>query len=359
MDERKALNLILILVVSVAVLYTCYRLIHILTPFILSFAAAYVVNPAISALEARGVRRSPVVITIYLVAALLVTVTATSLIPIVTTELQELQEAAPTYLSRTQAFLDTVPKRISRRTPIAAKQVEIWIRGLYDPMIEQIQHLPGYLMGLFPILSLFILVPFITFFLLVDANKTVAGMIQACPSRLVEQALYLISEIDTSLGNYLRGIIIESIVVALMAYIGLSFLGVGHGMAISALAGMSCFVPYLGAVIGAIVGAATAVVQFGDIVPGLKVIALFAGIRFIDDWLLQPIILKHSVDVHPLVFLLSLMVGAETLGFMGLVLAVPVACVVKSLIKVGWDWYATEAKREVYAHIDVGTLPYT
>lgn len=358
MDERKALNLLLILVVSVASLYVCYRLIHILTPFILSFAAAYVVNPAISALEARGIKRSPVVISIYITAALLLTVTATSLIPIVSTELQELQEAAPTYLARTQNFIGTVPQRVSRHVPIASKHVEKWVRGLYDPMIEQVQHLPGYLMGLFPILSLFILVPFISFFLLIDANKTIAGMIQACPSRLVEQALYLISEIDTSLGNYLRGIIIESIVVAVLAYIGLFFLGVNHAIAISSLAGLSCFVPYLGAIIGAVVGAATAMVQFGDIVPGLQVIALFGGIRFIDDWFLQPIILKHSVDVHPLVFLLALMVGAETLGFMGLVLAVPVACVVKSLIKVGWDWYATESKREVYTHI-IGSLPYT
>src|SRR5439155_22901166 len=130
-------------------------------------------------------------------------------------------------------------------------------------------------------------VPFITFFLLIDAKHSINGMIQACPSRYVEQILYLISEIDSSLGNYLRGILIEAVAVTVAAFIGLLALDINHSFAIAILTGLSSFVPYLDAAIGATVGRVAALIQFGTMASVLKVLILFAGIRFTDDWLVQ------------------------------------------------------------------------
>ena len=359
MVEKKSFPFIPTLLVSGLILYLCYHLIQVLTPFALSLALAYMLNPFVTHFETHGLRRDPVVLAVYLCFALALTIMVTRLLPLVSSEWSRLEGQAPAYIAQSQKFMGSLPVKISRTLPVSSKQVEQWTKSVTDSLFAQIQHIPTYLLGLFPVLSLLILVPFISFYLLVDANKSISGMIQACPSRYVEQALYLISEIDTSLGNYLRGILIEASAVTLGAYIGLLLLGIDHSVAIAAMAGLSSFVPYLGAAIGAVVGGTAAVFQFGTFTAGLKVVALFGAIRFVDDWLLQPIISKHSVHLHPLIFLLSLMVGGEVFGYIGLVFAVPTACVIKSLIKVAWDWYSTEALREDFQHVDINVVPFT
>lgn len=365
MGKNRSIPFVPIFILTCALLYAVYNLFHVLTPFILSLAAAYMLNPAITHFEVLGLRRDPVVLGFYLSFAVLLSFFVVKLLPRISDEWSQLQTMAPTYVASTQRFLGAMPSRLAHSLPAGtSKNIEQKIEQgsvkLYDSLLNQFQHLPTYLMGLFPLLSLFFLVPFITFFFLMDGNRGISGMIQACPSRYVEQALYLISEIDTSLGNYLRGIIIEAMIVTFIAYIGLLWLGIDHSLAISIMTGVSSFAPYLGAVIGATVGGVAAMLQFGTLMGGLKVVALFAGIRFVDDWLLQPLISKHSVHLHPMVFLLSLMVGGELLGFIGIVFAVPTACVIKSLFKVAWDWYTTENLRNKnFEHLATGVIPYT
>ena len=83
--------------------------------------------------------------------------------------------------------------------------------------------------------------------------------------------------------------------------------------------------------------------QFGTLWAGAKVALLFIGIRVADEAFLQPVIARHSVHLHPMVFLLALVLGGEIFGFLGLVFAIPAACIIKALIKVGWSWYASES----------------
>jgi len=359
MGKRKSFPFVPILIFGAALSYASYNLIHVITPFALSAAFAYIVNPLITHFEIRGLRRYPVVVALYISFGLILTLTVTKLLPIISFEWSQMQALAPAYLAHTQKFLGTLPARLAQNLPLGGRQVEEWSKTLYDPLINQLQYIPNYLLGLFPLLSLLFLVPFITFFFLLDSKRSISGMIQSCPSRYVEQALYLMSEIDTSLGNYLRGIMLEAMAVAAASYVGLLLLGLDHALAIAALTGLSSFVPYLGAVIGATVGGCAALLQFGTFAAAVKVVLLFAGIRFVDDWLLQPLISKHSVHLHPLFFLLSLMVGGELLGFIGLVFAIPAACIIKSLVKVAWDWYTSESRRDDFKHVATGLVPYT
>lgn len=184
--------------------------------------------------------------------------------------------------------------------------------------------------------------PFITFFFLMDSSRVLRQAIQTCPSRWVEQMLHVTTEIDTSMGNYVRGVLIESFLVGLLAFIGLYALGVNYALAIATLAGVSSIVPYVGAIVGGGVACVVALVQFAHAWPVFKVLALFAGIRAADDLILQPILSKTAVHLHPVAYLLALMIGGEAFGFTGLILGVPAACILKALFRVGWDFYSTE-----------------
>ena len=359
MAEKRSFPFFPAFLIGGTVLYCAYRFNHALIPFLLSFALAYVVNPVVNNFETRGLRRDHIVLGFYSLIALCISLLANYLLPTVSGELAHLQEQAPVYFTNLQKLGADLQARVAHSLPYGRKAIESLSMKMYAPVIEQLQHVPGYLLGLFPLLSLLFLVPFITFFLLLDGASSISKGIQACPSRHVEQALHLISEIDTALGNYLRGIIIVALAIAAASFVGLSAMGVNYALAISVLSGISSFVPYLGAIIGALVGGLVAFFQFGTFAAAVKVVILFFGIRLADEALLQPIIAKHSVHLHPLIFLFSLMLGGEVFGLIGLVFAVPAACILKALLKVAWAWYSSEIQLNGPASYDSQGVPYT
>lgn len=338
--------------------YVASKIGSVLTPFILSFSLAYVLSPLVANLQSRGVRREVSVVGLYLLAALATWLLATTAVDIVSQQFHDLQVQAPMYFSRVKGALLELQTAVNARLP-AALAVPNKLDVHYGDVLAKLKGLPGYLLGLAPALGLIMLVPFITFFVLVDGPAGVEGAIQKCPSRYVEQALHLLSEIDASLGAYLRGLLVVALALFLASFVGLIILGVDQALAVAALTGVTSFIPYVGAVVGAVVGAAAAFVQFGTGAAAVKVLLLFTGIRLFDELVLGPLVAKHSVKLHPLIFLLCFMVGGDLFGFLGLVFAVPVACIIKALVEVAWAWYSSERQLLVHPSHDAAPIPYT
>ncbi len=338
-------------------MYGLFSIHDVLIPFALSFALAYVLNPLINYFEVRGFRRDLIVTSVYIVLAIGVTIGASSVLPAMAGELAMLQGKAPGYFTKIQQMASHAQHQVAQELPFGQSIVEGWSLKIYDPVMKQLPKIPQYVLGLFPLFSLLFLVPFITFFLLMDSKRLMQNAIQVCPSRYVEQALHLLSEIDTSLGNYIRGLLIISGVIGFTSYIGLLFLEVDYALGVATLAGLSSFIPYLGAIIGAVVGALVAFFQYHNFIMPAYVVLLFFGIRIADEAFVQPAVSKHSIHLHPLIFLLSLMIGGKLFGFIGLLFAVPAACIVKSLFIVAWHWYASESMIDS-SDLDGVHLPY-
>ncbi len=142
------------------------------------------------------------------------------------------------------------------------------------------------------------------------------------------------------------------------SYVGLHFLAVDYALGIATLAGIASFIPYVGAILGMVVGALVAFFQYKNFAIPLQVVILFVGIRLADETLLAPLVSKHAINLHPLVFLLAMMVGGKIFGFVGLLFAVPAACVAKALIIVAWGWYVTEAQIEPRESVAGSEIPY-
>lgn len=361
MAEERRFPLIPVILLTAGFLFLLYHLYHVLIPFALGFAVAYVANPLVTLLEVRGLRRSVIVVGLFLAVVGAIIFAAGTVTEVITAQFSTLQAQAPAYLARGKTLLTTYQSTLMHRFPSAyhsamTKQLD---ERLYSPLIDQAQNLPSYVLNLFPLLSLFVLVPFVAFFLLTDGSAAIDGFIQACPSRYVEQALHLISEIDQSLGSYLRGIILEALAIAAGVFVGLLILDVTQAMTIAALAGFLTFIPEVGIVVSALSGILVALVQFGTFAACLKVAALFAAVKLADYIFLQPMIAKHSVHLHTLVLIGVLMVGGEFFDIVGLIFAVPVTCVLKALFKVVWAWYSTEARLRGPELVDASATPYT
>ena len=356
---RRSFPSLTALVLLAAALYGFYRVHEALTPFILAAAFAYVLNPMITYFEARGLRRSHLVIAGYLCAILLSVLAYAGVKALIVGEAEELGVNAPTYFAQIKKVAVAQEAKLTHGLPLPPKVAEKVLDTGVSAVMERLQSLPSNVLLLVPLLAHALLVPFIGFFFLLDGPDGFENMIQAMPSRYVEQAIHLMGEIDTALGNYLRGIIIVAFAIGLASFVGLFLLGVDNAFAIAVISGISSFVPYMGVVLGLLIGGGMAFYQFGTFAAFGKVVLLFLGIRLADEILLQPVIARHSVHLHPMVFLLALILGAEMFGFLGLVFAIPAACILKALIQVGWSWYASESGLAA-PFVGVGeSVPYT
>lgn len=344
--------------VAACALYAAFALHDVLIPFALSFALAYLLHPVVQYFVVRGLRRELVVLLLYGLVATTVTLAATSVIPAVTTELSMLQGRVPVYFLKVQEHFTALQSAVAHSLPFGQTIVESMSFKIYEPLMRQLPNIPTYVLGLVPFFSLIFLVPFITFFFLMDSSRFLRRAIQLLPSRYVEQALHVISEVDAALGNYIRGLLIIAVVIGSCSYIGLSVLRVDYALAISALCGLSSLIPYVGALVGMVVGALVAFFQYQNLWVPAQVVMLFVLIRLGDEAFVQPVVARRSVHLHPMAFLFALMVGGKLFGFVGLLFAVPAACVAKALVTVAWEWYVSEAQIRPPDSVPTGHPPY-
>jgi len=342
------------LVIVAAGVYFLFLVRGVLLPFFLAAALAYLLNPVIEFFAVHGVRRSPVVVGLYLtlMAGFLLLVYLGG--AVLNHEAVKAARNMPRYIQTGQIVVAKArawghgERSGGLESPIIAliSANSDWVS---DALAKArtwpsaiLQHMPSLASHVLPVFELCFLVPFIAFFLMMEGPALVNTFFQWMPARYVEMLLNVVVEIDNSLGRYLRALSIEALSAGLCALLGFWCIGLDYSVQIAMVMGIGGMIPYLGPVSGAIIGSAVAIFQWGSPVGVLKVLAVCAGVRFIEDWFLQPLILKRAVQLHPVLIVFSLMAGAALWGFWGLVFGVPVACTIQVTLPVLWTWYRSE-----------------
>ncbi|MDA8243058.1 MAG: AI-2E family transporter [Elusimicrobia bacterium] len=322
-------------------------------PFILSAALAYVISPVIKYFEVRGIKRTYAVAGLYLGAGVLVFTVFYLLFHFLSFDLESLQQSWPTYAERIQQFFLNLNAKMTRNYPFLASL----------KMAQKLDHLleaaPQFILGLLPAVSLLFIVPFITFFMLLGGSGIIDYALDHIPARHAEIVLHIASRIDGSLGNYLRGILTEAFIIFLIAFTGLLLFDLNYASVIAILIGISSLVPYLGAIVGAVISSIVAYLQFDSVVPVFKILLFFAGIRFFDDWFLQPYIMKKAVALNPAIILLALMAGGEIGGLWGVLFSIPVTCIVKEILQIAIELQETEFRWKPKPEPTRISIPYT
>ncbi|HBE87609.1 MAG TPA: hypothetical protein DDW67_00500 [Elusimicrobia bacterium] len=322
-------------------------------PLILSAALAYLLNPLVRYFEVRGIKRLYAVVGLYVAAGAILATVIYLVAYLLSFELESLQETWPLYARQSEAFVSNLNTKLVTSYPMLA---DLNLPGKAAGMLEAV---PAFILGLLPMLSLLFLVPFITFFILLGGSGIIDYLLDHIPSRHSEIVLHVTSRIDESLGNYLRGILTEAFIIFLIAFSGLVLLGINYSSAIAIIIGFSSLVPYLGAFVGAALASVVAYFQFGTFLAVFNVLMLFAGIRFFDDWFLQPYIMKRAVKLNPAVIVFALMAGWELGGIWGVVFSIPVTCIVKETLAIGIELQETEFQWKPAPEPTRISIPYT
>lgn len=339
--------------ILLAVIYFIFHAKESVFPFILSAALAYILNPLISYFEVRGIKRTYAVAGLYISIGALLFLLGYLVFILMSSQLDALQQTWPSYAGRLQAFILGINTKLISNYPVLA-QFKV------DQKISQLlEAAPQVLLGVIPVLTLLFIVPFITFFMLIGGSGMIDYLIDHMPSRNAEIVLHITSRIDASLGNYLRGIMTEAFVIFLIAFIGLSIMGLNYSAVIAIVIGFSSLIPYLGAMVGAVLSSIVAYLQFGSFLPIVKILLFFTGIRFFDDWFLQPYIMKKAVELNPAVILLALMAGAEIGGIWGVVFSIPLTCALKEILHIAVELQETEFRWKPKPEPTRISIPYT
>ncbi len=328
-----------------AVILVLWLLSAILLPFIAGIVLAYFLDPVADALERLGLPRLAATLTILLLSILVLAVGLFLLVPVLSDQIGKFagdlpallrglavrfNELAPDWLKEMLARSET---NIQGSVSDIAGRAAGWIVTLLASILSG-----G--MALVNLVALMVVTPIVAFYLLVDWDDIVAKVDSWVPRDHVETVRGLAREIDTAMAGFIRGQGTLCLLLGAFYAIGLSLAGLKFGLAIGIVTGALSFIPYAGAITGGVLAIGVAMVQFWpDFGSILIVIAIFAAGQFIEGNILSPKLVGQSVGLHPVWLMFALFAFGYIFGFVGLLLAVPMAAAAGVLSRFGLRQY--------------------
>ncbi|MBI3004974.1 MAG: AI-2E family transporter [Ignavibacteriales bacterium] len=307
---------------------------EVVISLIISTLAAFVLKPFVKFLEFRvGVRRILAILLVFSISGLVVFEIAIFaggiLIETITTMAnnfktfpfeQKLGEAAQQAASYVP-FLDE--NFISEKVHGGIKAAKTMMDGAGSSLL-------GFVVNL-------AIVPFITFFILAEGDVALKKLIQRVPNKYFEMTLNVLNRIQNGLIGYMRGWILDSMIIGILSIIGYKLIGVEYAVFIGAIAGIANLVPYLGPVVGAVPAFLVSLTQFGDFRLVVPIVIVTFAIQLIDNIIVQPLCFAKTVDLHPVTVILLLLIGNTLLGIAGMLVIIPIFTILKtSAIETYW-----------------------
>lgn len=301
----------------------------------LAMVLAYLFTPLIARTDALAIRRSVAVGTIFLLTILVLVGAGWLVGPRILTEASTLAEGLPTLAARIDKALVNVQRELIEAAPVFRGMLpegENWIHQLAGerPAKEPME----FFHDLGDLFLLAILVPFFAFFLLRDLPAILTAAMDRLPPHHVETSVAVWRELNGIIGRYLRGVVLDGLVVGVLAALALWAAGVPYPLLLGAFAGIANVIPFIGPLLSAAAAGLVVLLTPGQGLGGLvRVIVLFLVIKILDDTVIQPLTIGRSVHLHPALLLGSVVVGNHTLGVLGMILAVPVATVLQETVR--------------------------
>jgi predicted PurR-regulated permease PerM len=321
---------------AVGVLALAYLFRGLVVPLVLAATVAYLLNPIVTWAQGLGFRRTVGVAGLYLGLGLLVAAAVVWLGPRVKSEVVSLAERLPGLADEVDAALvlagrelvEAVPaaRRILPSTEARRGWLDQFVEGRTARLDEALEH-AGHLV-LFAAL-----VPFFAFFFLRDTGHLLRLVLNRVPPAHMETSVAVWCEINRIIGSYVRGVILDGVVIAILASIGLWAVGVPYPLLLGAFAGLANIVPIVGPLLGAALAGLVALTSGQGLARLVAIIGLFVVIKLVDDTVIQPLTIGRSVHLHPVLLIASVVAGGQALGVLGMVIAVPIATVLQETIR--------------------------
>lgn len=334
----------LIILCFMTVIYFLYSLGSILVPFFTAFIGAYVLNRPASWLSSRYFSRG--IVSAFLVLSLIILLITIMLIalPYLQQQLFLLAGSIPRLIERLFQSIAPSLEYISQTygTPSAAELKTQVISHLGDVLTWSVRVITNLLnngMALANLLSLVILTPIIMFYLLRDWPKMIVKANSLLPLRWAPQVRDHIITLDQTLSSYGKGQMIICFILMILYATGLWAVGLKQGIIVGVLTGFMSFIPYIGMLIGYMTSLGISFANFTGWGPIALITLVFTIISFIEAHVLIPRFIGQKLGLHPVWIIFALLAAGTWLGFMGILLALPITATLGVFTRIAINRY--------------------
>ncbi|WP_355584782.1 AI-2E family transporter [Xanthomonas cannabis] len=341
--------------VIIGVLWVISLLAPILTPFVLALLLAWLGDPLVDRIERAGRSRNVAVALVFVLATLLFVLALMILVPMIERQIMTLIDALPQM--RAWAISTAIPW-LEAKTGVELmgwldpERLIDWIRSHWEQAGGAAKTFFGYVSRSgFAMVTWVInlaLLPILAFYFLRDWDRLVERVAAVIPRAYIGTVSRLALESNDVLGGFIRGQFLVMLALGAIYATGLSIIGLNLGLLIGIIAGFISFIPYLGATTGIVLALLAAIVQAQglDLKLLIGVGVVFTVGQLLESYVLTPRIVGDKIGLHPVAVIFAVMAGGQLFGFLGMLLALPVAAVANVLLRYAHEQYT---RSDLYA----------
>jgi putative permease len=314
-----------------------YALQHTISCFLLSWVIAYLLDPLVMRIEKRTLRRTRALVLLYVILGILSIFFMAIMVPKLTMGWDSFVEDLPLYIQKIKQIALEWKIRLPDR--YGSDEIQ-WLIDKVSNNIDSAAQKAGvmaYSFGSRIFFNIFniVLSPILVFFMLYYKQTVIDTLKSWLPEERKAVIIDIGLEVNRSIGGYLRGQVIVSIIVALLSTVALLVLDIAHPIFCGIFAGAASVLPFIGVLIATLPALFFAWYQYQSIAILSQTGFAFALIYFLEGYIIKPLIFKESMNLNPLMTIVMVMALGELLGFWGIMLALPIA----AAIKITWGHY--------------------
>jgi len=343
---QRALRIAIIgLATAGALLALLWLLAGALTPLAAAFVIAYLFDPLIDRFEARGIGRRAAIFLLLGVAGVAIFTFAFFVVPRMQHEIVTLSASLPGYLERALEraaprveswFGYTLPRSLEEGVARLQSGGPAFLlasaRSMLERSLQVVTGTVGTLIGL-------LVIPVIAYYLLAEFDALKRAILALVPRAYQGRVAEKAAVVDELLAGFIRGQLLVCLLLGLLYGAGFAAIGVDLAIGIGVVSGLLSIIPYVGGGFALASACLLCMLEYGIDVHLALVVGWYVVVQTLEGFVLTPRIVGHSVGMHPVTVIVALLIGGDLLGFLGLLVAVPLAAVAQVFLRDGVEAY--------------------
>ena len=363
--QDRTLKRILIIGGLALFLWILYLLKPVVIPFIIAFFIAYLFSPLVDRLQKIGLPRWLSIGTVFIGIGVAVTMAFWYIVPLIWKQLVIARDSIPVGINWINStFLPWVSNTFN------VEQMEIDTNHMSTIVMDYIQtnystdslqamalRIAQSGLNFIQIGGTVVLIPIIAFYFLLDWRRMLDSLRRLIPRPYEKTTLEIATECHSVLGAFVKGQFLVMILLGIVYAVGLKLIGLDVGLIIGMIAGLASIIPYLGFAVGIVAAVIATLLQFGvDWMQLALVLVVFMIGQGVEGYVLQPFLLGDKIGLSPVAVVFAVLAGAQLAGFLGMLIALPVAAVIVVLLRHARDSYE---KSQLYGsrNVEIQTDP--
>lgn len=327
------LKVFYISIIAIIVVGSVFTIQSLFIPLLIALFIAMVLRPLVIFFESKGFSQTNIITTIFVSFFTIVIIGFVAVLPLLSEQIVAFSTKLPQIISMLQDKISIFANTIDDKLPFI--NVQDMTQTFYASFAKNLDGAGGmlgsYISNMMNILTFSMLVPFFAFFLLKDMHLIKKTLLSYIPNKYFEVVAILFYKIGNSIQLYIRGQLIDATFVGVMTGIGLSIIGFPFALLVGLIAGIGNFVPYFGPILGAIPAILIMLIT-PEWATGSgigMVVAVFLIVQAIETIFVYPTAVGNSVNLHPLIVVLALLIGGELAGIVGMIVMIPAVAILK------------------------------